>query len=262
MKLQLIIIMLILMPCVFAVPPIIAASSSTGACEIKAPIFYTIQKGVSFDFNFHVFNSTNSIPLTNQTLLCNLHVYNSTGDHILGLNILADPVSEHGVNNEWTYRVNGNNFSSTGEYSYIFQCNNSVTGCFYGSNFEVTESGKAPIDGIVVIFFSMGIILILGLTLWLSLYSIGHLVTLDFDLIDLAFDIGAFISFVTFYALEKQYFGWPIMDTYFTIFLYTSGVFLVLIPIIALILTMTIGPFLQQPGSNVNFAPPQRRRSR
>lgn len=150
-----------------ATPPFSSGSGAVAGCEIRYPAIESIKSDTGFDFNFHVFNLTDGAPVNQSLFKCNFHLYNQTGDHVAGLFVQPDPPSEHGVGNEYALRFNGANFSSPGQYSYIFQCNWTNNGCYVSAPIEVTPTGKifdtqtSIISGIF--FFLMVIIFIFTL---------------------------------------------------------------------------------------------------
>ncbi len=129
---------------VSAAPPFVAQETlGSDGFEIKYPELFYLKQYSYFDFNFHVFNISNGVPIDNQTVQCNFHLYNSTGDHTYVMEeVPHDLQSDHGIVNEWVARIDGNNFSSLGEYTYILQCNNSQFGGYISTGFEVTPTGN------------------------------------------------------------------------------------------------------------------------
>lgn len=128
--------------------------------------------------------------------------------------------------------------SSVGSYVYDYYDN---TGETYVNQFTINANGKPdPSGGIVVVFVILFIILV-GITCYMALYTIGHFMSLDFDLIDLAFDWGLFFAIGAFYFLEMNYLGNIGMELYLNWFLAIGGIILILVPIIAFILSITVG---------------------
>lgn len=107
--------------------------------------------------------------------------------------------------------------------------------------FEITGNGKENPSGGIVVLFSILFMILVFLTCYLAIYTIGHLMKLDFDIIDLAFDWGLFFAIVVMYFLEQFYMGNPGVESYLLWFIAVGGVMLVLVPIIAFILSITIG---------------------
>lgn len=143
-------------------------SSQTVGCEIKYPAYSYLKVDSNFDFNFHVFNSTDGTPMSNATMKCVLHLYNSTGDHSYSNFLIVDNYTDHYTNNEWVVRLNKNNFSKSGSYSYIIQCNQTGVGCFASVPIEVNPQGMEYTTTIGIIH--VGLLFILCGLFFLSLY--------------------------------------------------------------------------------------------
>lgn len=139
-------------------------------------------------------------------------------------------------------------------YSYSF-CNTSDLGQYivngYGDmdsvlttwvyNFHITGNGKPDASGSVIVLFCIAFLILVGLTCYLAIYTLGHLIALDFDIIDLAFDWGLFFMICGLYFLEVFYLGNTGIEKYLLWFMSVGGIFLVVLPLISFILSITIG---------------------
>lgn len=139
------------------------------------------------------------------------------------------------------------NTTDVGEYSYswspsCYDC--ALYNC--GNSFIVNESGLSNISGIVIIFFIVIFLILLGLTAYLSLYTLGHFVAKDFDLIDLSLNFAIYFIIVGVLYFQKFYFGSPFMDNYFTLIVSVGGVMFMLVPIIAFIWSVSYQLFTQK----------------
>lgn len=120
---------------------LISAQPFTNGYEIKIPQQQTLKQNQEYTFNFNVLNISNGVPIDNSSTDCFFHLDNSSGNHILKINLSYEPSN---VFNEWKIEVNGNNFSEIGKYSYIIQCN-SETNQLGGSEsvgIEITSTGE------------------------------------------------------------------------------------------------------------------------
>lgn len=135
-----ILIFLVLCSFAYAAPPTKNIDFGQSGLDIKIPIYNTITTGSAFDFNIHLFNISNGVPIDNTSTTCVLHIYNQSGDHIYGEFMIHEAYSEHFVNNEWVSRLNSSIFSSRGEYNIITQCNNSFLGGHAVENFGVMDN--------------------------------------------------------------------------------------------------------------------------
>lgn len=131
--------MLVCIPLVSSAPTKFSGTSTLGI-EIEHPIATTLKVNETHKFHFHIFNSSTGVPIKADKLTanCSFHLYNSSGSHILKVN---DVVSSDDIY-DYEQIVTGGNFSKVGEYSYVFQCNTSSSGGFYGNNFFVTYLGE------------------------------------------------------------------------------------------------------------------------
>ena len=138
---------------VTAVKPTTQVGTSEFGYEIKYPIGDGYSKqGENFSANFHVFNKTNDLPVTNETASCHIHVYNPKGNHIIDEDVL-----EFDHEYDFEVKIDGNNFTELGTYSYVFQCNSTddLVGGFVAANWIVTENGLEPEDKSIPIIASL-----------------------------------------------------------------------------------------------------------
>jgi len=112
-------------------------SESEQGFKLKFPEIGAIKQNQDYHFYFHIFNVSNGVPIT-EDVTCFFHLYNENGTHIYE----AKPISTVDYNFDYEFYVSGNNFTSLGDYSYITQCNNSISGGFVSSFFTVTPDGK------------------------------------------------------------------------------------------------------------------------
>jgi len=123
---------------VTAVPPFIQESDPTSGAIIEAPIKSSIQQGEDWMFHIHVYNATDGTRLTNETVVCTIHVYSPlTGEHLIEDNMSFD---SNGIDFEYT--VLGDNFTTVGQYSVLFDCQDTSIGGFLEYPFYVTLSGE------------------------------------------------------------------------------------------------------------------------
>ena len=123
----------------------------------------TYEQNQDFTYNFHVFNTSNGVKLTNSSTNCTFHLFDNTGVHIIQeMEIPFDVIGE-----DWELTVLGGNFSRLGQYAYMVDCQ-SIEG-FGGSvstNFDVTADGNErdhfPVE-FSIIFFGF-LLIAFGLT--------------------------------------------------------------------------------------------------
>jgi len=152
------------------------------------------------------------------------------------------------------------------EYSYNF-CYTSVLGSYivngyadvdgqvtvWAYDFNVTGNGKDnPPGAVVVLFIGLFIFILLFMT-YLIIYSLGHVVKLDFDILDLAWNYGIFFAMVALLMFQNFYLGNPDIENFLKLFV-NIGIFTsIVLPTIYFILTLTIGTWMQKRIKGVDF---------
>ncbi len=132
--------LLFLINLVSSAPPVSTVQQFTEGFVLKYPPQQTLQQNKPFEFEVHVFNVSNGVPITSG-VGCYFHLYNNTGKHQLEL--YDDAVSH---NFDYSFDLTAGNFSRAGEYAYIVQCNNSALGGFVEVDFDVTSDGNSLIN--------------------------------------------------------------------------------------------------------------------
>lgn len=139
-----------------------------GGYTIEYPAINHIPFGSDFDLRFHVYNTSDGVPVDNSSTTCFLKLFNQTGFLLFNNTLKHIPGSI--IVNEWETDIAPGNFSNTGEYYYFVQCSSSTQGGFDTINFEVNLSGEdlttahAIIYGIIM-FLLFGLFLVLILFL-------------------------------------------------------------------------------------------------
>lgn len=128
-------------------PPNPQSSSDILGLEIESPVPDIIKFNSSFDAHIHVYNTTTGLPVTGAA--CNLHIYNSTGDHIYQTFQANTEPGEI----DFEFNIPQSNTTILGEYKYVAWCNNTYEGGFYSDFYQVTETGEALIEGIGSMLF-------------------------------------------------------------------------------------------------------------
>lgn len=139
---------------------------------------------------------------------------------------------------------------ATGDYFYTVCGDKDGSFICEDMKFEITTNGKPLPSGVVIVLFIIAFIILIGTTCYLALYSLGHLMSLDFDIRDLAIDWGVYFIIVALYFLEEYYLGNLGIKNYLLWFLSIGGILLVFIPIVAFIMSMIIGSLNKRKMSN------------
>lgn len=136
--------------------------------EISYPKVNQIIRNSSYVFNFHVYNDTEGVYVTNVTAECIFQLYDSDGNNVLEVN----PASFNTNDLEWSVDVHGDNFSELGLYDYVFQCQdlNLDQGGFVSIPFEVTTR-KIEIptaEAMIYILLTSSILLLFLLSIYFT----------------------------------------------------------------------------------------------
>lgn len=131
--------------------------------EIQYPKYDFIKQDYSFKLHTHLFNKSDGLPLHNDITVCQLHLYNTTGDHTFqGIMDYEHP--------EFEVYIDGANFTDLGEHAYTLWCNSSVLGGFVSGIFQVTLSGE-PLTIESSISYTVSLLtigILFALLVWLS----------------------------------------------------------------------------------------------
>jgi hypothetical protein len=115
------------------------------------------------------------------------------------------------------------------------------TDTIWNYKFEVTDNGKTTPSGGVINLFIIFFLVCLAFTAYIILYDLGHFISLDFDIIDVAFNWGIYFVVVALYGLERFYLGSPMIETWLLWFIKIGGFVLIFMPLLAFILSITVG---------------------
>lgn len=139
---------------VTAVPPVSIVSQFTEGVAIESAIGESIPINQNISFEFHVYNLSNGLILSNESVLCSLHIYDKYGSHLL----IDNNLEFESVNFDFSAMVNQDNFTQLGTYEYLINCNSSTIGGYYIGGVYATSSGE-----ILETYGSIGIGIILFL---------------------------------------------------------------------------------------------------
>ena len=198
-------LLLTIVPADAAPPQTIVTSTTPGLVILYPPFDYVLQ-GAGFVFNFHVYNATDGMPITQvNNISCVFHLYNQSGSHIY----TKDPVTAMS-GYDYSISAAAGNFSGVGFYSVIIQCNNSRFGGADRTSFKVTDSaqiGVEPPSDNRIIFFLLAVIATVGMYLYLFAYSAQKFGAMKFDMMDLVYNLIYFIWLLAFNLFNTTYFG-------------------------------------------------------
>jgi hypothetical protein len=127
---------LLMFSLVSAVPPVTTVSSFPEGYYIEVhPIMDYYKEGQTVTLNAHIENSSNGY-VVNSSLTCWMHLYNSTGDHVV---IQSTNVTDHF--HDYEFKILGGNFTKEVKSFHIY-CLNGGLGGNYAKAIEVTYTGK------------------------------------------------------------------------------------------------------------------------
>lgn len=218
------------MSLVASAPPVIQQQFTEGF-NLKYPSDQIIKVGHPYEFEVHVFNISNGMPVTTG-VDCYFHLYNSTGKHQLEL---TDSTPSHIF--DYSFNVLGGNFSVVGDYYYIVQCNSTSLGGFVEVPFEVTPNGKDKPEGITIVIFSLIFIAIICFGVIYFLKSLAHTIQLEMDLIDTAIMICTYLALFLFYYISFEYLGNTVINDLLETAISVGAITHVFLPLVAFILS-------------------------
>lgn len=210
---------------------------SVRASDLEIPIRTSL-----FD-SFGTFKIGNNISVvqscTNSTSFCdycNLTSLKYPDGSIIGANIIMSKSASL-----FNYTLDGAYTEIIGRYTVTGFCQSGGEYSPFTYNFDMTFNGKDYPSDFVTVFFLIMFILTVMFSLYFSIYTLAHLLRLDFDLIDLSYALGIYFGIVALYYLQYYYMGNEGMDSWLLLIIQGGGILLVMVPIVAFILSITIG---------------------
>lgn len=151
-------------------------------------------------------------------------------------------------------------------YNYTF-CDTNMTGDYqvngYGDSygletvwnyyFTITPTGNIMAKNGVVIFFSILFLVILLSSILIIVYSLGHLIKMDFDIVDLSWNYGIYFVLVATYMLHNNYLGDTSISNLLDWFIYIGAVTNLFLPTIYFILTLTVSSWQAKQVQGVDY---------
>lgn len=124
-----------------------------------------------------------------------------------------------------------------------------------GGTFEysITTTGRVSGGGSVTIFFTIIFLIMCIGMVYLVITSIGHAISLDFDLVDLSWNYGIFFAILGLFYLQESYLGDPLMGNILGWGVDIGILTQMVLPTIYFIMTLTIGSWLQKRVKGVDF---------
>jgi len=223
------ILSLFLITLVSAVKPITEITFTEGY-NLKIPIDNILKIGQDFEFEVHVYNISNGMPITSG-IGCYGHLYDYTGHHIYEG---YDETVSH--NFDYSFQIAGANFSKSDVYSFIAQCNSSTLGGYNGEEVIVTPTGREIKDNPLIFFMFISVFIFLGL-LW-SLYKIlEDLAAVEVTLNTLFIGFSAYIVNLAYYYYLTNFMPMDLLLDLSLFGITVFGITHLFIPLVGLIFT-------------------------
>lgn len=167
----------------------------------------------------------NNLTYCSGTATCNITVFDPENSVVINNQLMTNKVAY------FNYSIS--NRTILGEYRADIVC---FDAGFKGANsffFEVTGNGKSnPGTGIIILFIVLFVVIGISL-IYLAIHSVGHFLTLDTDIIDVAFNMAGYIGLLAAYVMHDFYVGNPKIEEILVWVLGITGFTNVLVPLIA-----------------------------
>ncbi len=142
-------------PLVVAQPPFQQDIVISGY-EIQIPFQGNIRANQDYTFFFHVFNSSDGLPLIDTEVGCEFNLHNSSSSVIVSnLDLDFDSSTK-----AFSIEVKGGNFTVIGDYSYVVHCNSTSLGGVESIGFMVTATGQEQTEAQSILILGLLILLL------------------------------------------------------------------------------------------------------
>lgn len=186
------------------------------------------------------------LPCTNNgtdcstSTICNVSLNDPTGNVIFNGRIASATFYP-----QWNVTINETQTSTQGWYNGYYTCKDGSLSGKEQYKFLVTGNGRALPSGGVIVLFSILLIVVLASAIYVLFYSIGHYATLDLDVKDLGFNLGALFSLFAIIYLAKYYLGNPDILSLLNPILIASSILNGFVPLLFFILSISIGTVIR-----------------
>lgn len=123
----------------------------------------------------------------------------------------------------YTYSLSGNFTFTLGRYLVCGFGDNDGTLSTWCYDFFINGTGRAEPSGSVLTFFIIMFLFVLLTLVYLFVYSVGHVIKQDFDMIDLAFDYGIYFVLLGLYFMQIEYLGNVVMNSILSMLIYVGA---------------------------------------
>lgn len=140
-----------------AVPPVTTVGQFPTGYDILEAQQQNIKFGEHYTYHLFLYNASNGVNITNDTVVCGLFSSDVNGDLVLSVNLNYNLTAGY-----WYYNISPTTFPTIGSYSYGVNCQNGGFGGGLAGAFEVSRLGYI-LDTSHVIGSSIYLILIIFL---------------------------------------------------------------------------------------------------
>jgi len=138
----------------------------------------------------------------------------------------------------YSYVLNGNYTSNFGRYIVCGFGDPSGVNTTWCYDFFINATGRPEPSGAVLTFFIVSFLVILLFLIYLFIYSLGHAVKKDFDMVDLGFCLGIYFALIGLWMVQSQYIGNPLMESILITLVYIGGFTHVFAPMLFFVISM------------------------
>lgn len=223
----------------------VQTSNDNNGYVVEYPPLKTIPFNQSISFSFHIFNATSGGYINDSSLSCIFHLMDNKGSHLV-----RSPLTYTGDYDYFTV-VDPGNFSYNGNYGYVVQCGDPDVGGFDSVPLVVTPAGHEPVGDVTFAAYTIIFIAIIFSLLFMFFYTFGGLVSLTTDVLDVSLNVGIYFALFVFKFFVAEFIGIPLMND-ILVFAFEIAVWTnVILPLIAMFMTMVMGSFLRKKFPNV-----------
>lgn len=238
-------------------PPRVETVTLDAGQSIQTDIPQYVNFNKTLAVNFWVYNVSDGRVMTNVTTSCSLYLINTTGHITLRLTSYEEKNIIVGGFPDWLCKtcfhteIDPGNFTFIGPHAVHIKCNSSTIGGTLIKEFYVTKNdrsinGYIQEDGLITTLFVLLFMVLMGLLIYTFIDMLAHVLSLDYDLIDVAKTTGLYFFVLAFYVMNKAYLG-DMTINYWLEWCITIGIFThVVLPIINLGIMLVLGQYIKQ----------------
>lgn len=233
-----------------AVPPVqtTALLDTSDSLLIEYMQLETIKVNEPYEYHFHVYNQSNNFEITNKSVACEGHMYNTKGMKVLTLQA-KEFIGSDGQVDGFFFNVSAGNFSNVGLFKYHVYCNDSIRGGFVTGQILVSTNNQNPTEAQAIVYIGMLVLtLILFLTAVFITFSIKSQNEMDFGgLVKVNFN--KYLKYLMFYVSYLLlwlviFFAWQISFNFLQTEFFTTLLRIIYVSMTILLAPMFLITFL------------------